>query len=324
MSIKVLSIGAEVALCASAEIAKRQLAESLAAGVPVWVDLEAPAADEVAILSDVFRFHPLAIEDCLHGLQRPKLDEYPGYMFAVVHAVSAETTAGTFHPTEFDLFISKDYIVTFHSQRTPSLDHLYKDYCQSAAWRDRSTGFLLQAIMGTLVDDYFPVIDDMEDRLEGIEHRIFHRPDRELLSLSFKLRRSIFMVRKSLSPEREVLNGLLRRDFVFMRPEDRAYFMDVYDRILRLFDFADNLHELLSNAMESYLSSISNRLNEIMKVLTVISTIVMPLTLIAGIYGMNFVYMPEIHWRYGYPFALLSMVVVTVIMLVYFRKKGWF
>jgi len=275
------------------------------------------------MLSDVFHFHPLAIEDCLHGLQRPKLDEYPGYMFVVIHAVSRDTTGGVFHPTEFDLFVSKDYIVTFHSQTMTSLDHLYKDYCQSAVWEDRSTGFLLQAILGTLVDDYFPVIENMEDRLQGIEHRIFQSPDQALLALSFRLRRSIFMVRKSLSPEREVLNGLLRRDFAFMKPEDRAYFMDVYDRILRLFDFADNLHELLSNAMESYLSSISNRLNEIMKVLTVITTIIMPLTLIAGVYGMNFVYMPEIRWLYGYPVALLSMVVVTIIMLIYFRRKDW-
>jgi magnesium transporter len=324
MSIRVLCRGTVPAVCEGAEAAKRQISESLATGVPIWVDMEAPESDEVAILSDVFHFHPLAIQDCLDGLQRPKLDEYPGYLFAIVHAVSGETTGGVFRPAEFDLFISRDYVVTFHSQRASSLDHLYKDYCQSAAWRDRSTGFLVQAIMGTLVDDYFPVIDNMEDRLEGIEHRIFQKPDRDLLALSFKLRRSIFMVRKSLSPEREVLNGLLRRDFAFMRPEDRAYFMDVYDRILRLFDFADNLHELLSNAMESYLSSISNRLNETMKVLTVISTIVMPLTLIAGIYGMNFAYMPEIHWRYGYPVALLSMVVVTVIMLIYFRRKGWF
>ncbi len=316
--------GADPAVCHNPQEATRVISRCLAAGIPVWADFELPSQEEVALLSDLFHFHPLAIEDCLSGLQRPKVDEYPDYLFLVVHAVSKETTGGIFHPSGFSVFVSRQYVISLHSEELPSLAQLNRDYCESAVWQHRSTGFLLQAILGTLVDGYFPVIDDMEDELEGIEHRIFQGPDQDLLALSFRLRRSIFLVRKSLSPEREVLNGLLRREYAFMVPEDRAYFMDVYDRILRLFDFADNLHELLSNAMESYLSSISNRLNEVMKVLTVISTIFLPLTLIAGIYGMNFRFMPELSWRYGYPTVLTSMVAVTAIMLAYFRKKGWF
>ena len=323
MSVKVLGRGADAAVCESPEAARRKIADCVSTGVPVWVDLEAPVPDEVSLLNDVFHFHPLAIDDCLHGLQRPKIDEYPGYLFLVIHAVSGESKSGIFHPAEFCIFISREYVVTFHSQRVESLDHLYKDYCEGGVWQDRSTGFLLQAILRVLVDDLFPVIDSMEDQLEGIERRIFEKPDQALLSLSFRLRRSIFMLRKSMSPEREVLNGLLRREYPFMTPDDRAYFMDVYDHILRLFDYADNLHELLSNAMESYLSSVSNHLNEIMKVLTVFTTIMMPLTVITGIYGMNFAFMPELRSPYGYPVILLSMAVVTGIMLAYFRRKGW-
>lgn len=323
MSVKVLYRGAAPVVCESAEVAKQGIQDALSRGIPIWVDFESPSADEALILSDLFHFHPLAIEDCLHGLQRPKLDEYPGYLFLVVHTAGKEPKSGVFRPSEFDIFVAKEFVVTFHSQRLDSLDHLFKDYCQAEVWRDRSTGFLLQAILRLLVDDFFPIIDRMEDQLEGVEHRIFQRPDQALLSLSFRLRRSIFAVRKSMSPEREVLNGLLRRDYPFITPDDRAYFMDVYDHILRLFDYADNLHELLSNAMESYLSTVSNRLNEIMKVLTVFSTIMMPLTVITGIYGMNFRYMPELGWPYGYPAVLFTMVIVTVVMLRYFRKKGW-
>lgn len=324
MTVKVLYRGADPSICHSPASAARRISQSLTDGIPVWVDLESPGPGEVALLTDIFHFHPLAIEDCLSGLQRPKIDEYPGYLFLVIHAVGMETANGFFHPSECSLFISKQFVVSYHAEEMRSLDRLRDEYCRTAAWKDRSTGFLLQAILGTLVDDYFPVIDDMGDELDGIERRIFEKPDQELLALSFRLRRSIFLVRKSLSPERDVLIGLLRRECPFMVPEDKAYFMDVYDRILRMFDFADNMHELLSNAMESYLSSISNRLNEVMKVLTIISTIMMPLTLIAGIYGMNFKFMPEINWRYGYPTVLASMAVVTGIMLAYFRRKGWF
>ena len=324
MSVKVLYRGADPSICHSVASAQRMITRSLSAGVPVWVDFESPTGEEVSLLTDVFHFHPLAIEDCLSGLQRPKIDEYPGHLFLVVHKVSVETANGIYRPAEFDVFIAREFIVTFHTEETRSLDRLREEYCRAAVWKDRSTGFLLQAVLGTLIDDYFPVIDDMGDELDGIERRVFQEPSQELLTLTFRLRRSIFLVRKSLSPERDVLLGLLRRECPFMSPEDRAYFMDVYDRILRLFDFADSMHELLSNAMESYLSSTSNRLNEVMKVLTIISTIMMPLTLIAGIYGMNFRFMPEIDWRYGYPVALSAMAVVTGIMLAYFRRKGWF
>ncbi|MGE5580537.1 MAG: magnesium/cobalt transporter CorA [Bacillota bacterium] len=324
MAVKVLYRGADPSICHNLGSAQRRIAQCLSAGIPVWVDMEAPNGEEVSLLADVFHFHPLAIEDCLSGLQRPKIDEYPGHLFLVVHSVSVETESGLYRPAEFNIFIAREFIVTFHAEENRSLNRLREEYCKTAVWKDRSTGFLLQAVLGTLLDDFFPVIDDMGDELDSIERRIFVKPDQDLLALSFRLRRSIFLVRKSLSPERDVLIGLLRRECPFMAPEDRAYFMDVYDRILRLFDFAENMHELLSNAMDSYLSSISNRTNEVMKVLTIITTIMMPLTLIAGIYGMNFRYMPEIGWRYGYPMALGSMALVTGIMLRYFRKKGWF
>ncbi|MBE3519165.1 MAG: magnesium/cobalt transporter CorA [Firmicutes bacterium] len=356
--------------------AKKRILDALSAGRPFWLDLEAPTDEEVEILREVFRFHPLAIEDCLYRLQRPKVDEYPGYLFIVLHSVSSEVRGqtaagdgpgrvggarvaggsgerrptagpgavsvrgkdtgrrlanrweagpGLFVPLETDVFVSEKFLVTFHWDRIPSLEQIYADLlaCHSAPGSLRSTGYLLQRIMRVLVDDFFPVLDRVEDHLEDIERRIFQRPSQELLAQAFSLRRTIIRIRKSLSPEREVLNALLRRDQPFMTGDDRAYFLDVYDHILRLFDHVDNLHDLLSNALDAYLSSMSNRLNEIMKVLTMISTIMMPLSLVAGIYGMNFAYMPELHWKFGYPFALLIMAVITGVMVWYFKRKGW-
>lgn len=323
MPVKVLYKGADYTACQEGYAIKERITEALNSGIHVWVDFESPRPDEVTVLSDVFRFHPLTIEDCLHGLQRPKVDEYPGYLFMVLHAPKDTERGGCFSPSEFDIYVSEKCIVTYHADKRPGLENLYRDYCEGRCWNERSTGYILQQVMRVVLDEYFPVIDGLEGRLDAIERHVFQRPDRGLLASAFRLRRSIYAMRKSLSPQREVLNVLLRRDYPFMAPEDRAYFMDVYDHVLRLIDFSENLHELLSNAMESYLSSTSNRLNEIMKVLTIISTIMMPLSLIAGIYGMNFVHMPELRWRFGYPLVLLLMLCVTGAMLAYFHRKKW-
>ncbi|NPV80678.1 MAG: magnesium/cobalt transporter CorA [Firmicutes bacterium] len=341
---------------------KARIAESLAKQEFLWVDLETPAPDEVELLSSVFNFHPLAIEDCLHRLQRPKVDEYPGYLFLVLHAVGPDARghgqqrqqergkqqeygkqqdrgnqrergnrerqapgAGgrLFRVAEFDIFVGANFIVTFHWDKLEFVAKLHEEYRASQQLMEKGIGFLLQQILGRLVDEYFPLLDRIEDRLEAIENRIFLSPSQELLSEAFVLRRGILRVRKSLSPQREVLSAILRRDQPFMRPVDRAYFMDVYDHVLRLFDLVDNHHDLLSAALDAYLSSISNRMNEIMKVLTIITTIMMPLSVIAGIYGMNFEYMPELRLRYGYPAALGLMALVSAGMIWFFRRKKW-
>lgn len=340
---------------------KAQIAESFAKQEFLWVDLEAPAPGEVELLSNVFGFHPLAIEDCLHRLQRPKVDEYPGYLFLVLHAVGPDARSRgqqrpqeqrnrdqdisdhdrsdhdrgrrnrehkrsdgrLFRVAEFDIFVGASFIVTFHWDQLEFVGKLYEEYRASQQLMEKGIGFLLQRILGSLVDEYFPLLDRIEGRLETIENRVFLSPGQDLLSEAFALRRGILRVRKSLSPQREVLSAILRRDQPFMRPSDRAYFMDVYDHVLRLFDLVDNHHDLLSAALDAYLSSISNRMNEIMKVLTVITTIMMPLSVIAGIYGMNFQYMPELRLRYGYPAVLGLMGLVSAGMIWFFRRKKW-
>ena len=299
------------------------ISEILESGSFLWVDLEGPTDEEVDLLRTVFKFHPLAIEDCLHRLQRPKLDEYPGYLFFVLHAVGRAQQDRKYRVREFDVFVGANYIVTFHWDALTFVEDTFKDYRSSADLIQKGIGFLLYRLLRGLIDEYFPALDRLEERLEAIEHRVFVAPNQRLLSEAFELRRSILRVRKSLSPQREVLGLILRRDQPFMREGDQLYFMDAYDHILRLFDLVDNYHDLLSGTLDAYLSSISNRMNEIMKVLTIITTIMMPLSVIAGIYGMNFEYMPELKMRWGYPAVLGLMGVVTGGMIWYFRWKKW-
>lgn len=288
----------------------------------IWVDLDRPSDEEAQILGDGFHFHPLAIEDCLHELQRPKLDNYDGYFFAVMHAVVLAEKRMQLKVGELDMFVSQRYIVTFHKDELQSVATTMDVYRKNPALFEKGTDFVLYNLLDALVDEYFPLLDDIDGRLNRIEERIFKRPDQSVLNDLFKLRRGITRIRRMISPQRDIVNLMLRHDFGYMSDESRAYFMDVYDHLMRLFDMADLYHDMISTSMDAYLSSVSNSMNNIMKVLTVITTIIMPLTVITGIYGMNFD-MPELRWRYGYPWALGLMAASVIIMITYIRRKHW-
>lgn len=290
----------------------------------LWLDLEGPGQQEVLLLREVFRFHPLAIEDCLHGLQRPKLDDYVDYLFLVLHAVSERSPEGRFNVAQIDAFIAPTYLVTVHAEPFSFVEETFQQCGQKRELLGKGTGFLLYQLLRRLVDAYFPVLDDVEERLATMEQNVFLEPERRLVAEIFALRRRILRVRKTLAPQRDALALLLQRAETFLRAEDRAYFLDIYDHVLRLVETTDNYRDLAAAGLEAYLTATSNRLNEIMKVLTVITTIMMPLSVIAGIYGMNFEYMPELRSPYGYPVVLAVMAATAAGMLWYFRRKGWF
>jgi len=289
----------------------------------LWVDLDRPTEDEFNILDDVFRFHPLAIEDCLHGRQPPKIDNYDGYFFAVMHAVASHDRRAQVKPAELDMFVSRRYVVTFHRAQLKFVETTIDVYHKNHDLFKRGTDFLVYSLMDALVDEYFPLLDDVDGQLSRLETRIFKHPDQSVLNDLFKLRRGITRIRRIIAPQRDIVNLMLRHDFEYMGEESRVYFMDVYDHLMRLFDMADLYHDMIATSMDAYLSSVSNNMNNVMKVLTVITTILMPLTVISGIYGMNFVYMPELKWRYGYYFALGLMAASSVAMIVYIKRKHW-
>lgn len=285
-----------------------------------WLDIASPDNEEISVLRDCFNFHPLTIEDCLYKLQRPKIEEYEGYYFIVLHALSGSMKK---EPMEFNIYVSHNYLVTFHWKPLSFIDNLKEHFIKNPVIFQKGVDFLLHSICDALVDEYFPLLDDLEERLSIIEDSIFNRPDRNLPSRIFDVKQEILRVRKILSAQREVFNLMLRHDFPYIRDETRLFFIDVYDHLLRLFDTVDLYSERISGALESYLTIVSNMTNEIMKVLTIFTAIMMPLTLIAGIYGMNFKYMPELNWRWGYPFALMLMGMTALYLVWFFKRKKW-
>ncbi len=293
---------------------KQELEEVVGEGKFFWLDLVAPSPAEVELLGEAFKFHTLSLEDCLRGSQRPKLEEYPHYLFLVLHTAEGQ---------ELNLFLGRSYLVTFHQKEIPFLAVLFRTYAEEARLRSRGTGFLLYQILRQLVDAYFPLFDSFEERLEEIEQKVFLAPQQKWLQAAFALRSELLRTRRRLAPQREVLGALLRRPWEYFGEEDHFYLADVHDHVLRLLELADNHHELIAALLEVYLTNISNRMTEIMKVLSIITTIMMPLSVIAGIYGMNFVYMPELRSPYGYPAVLGAMVLISIGMLIFFRRKGW-
>lgn len=288
-----------------------------------WVDLDAPTPEETEVLSSFFHFHPLAIEDCLHVLQRPKMDYYEDFQFLVLHAIDEKTL----DTVEVDLFIGDACLVSFHQRRLDELDeawssmlnraHDYKVWVHgpySAAYR----------VIDSLVDHYFPCVYEIEDELDELESKGSSESVEQLMNQVFDLRSRLLKLRRTIVPMRDLMYRILNSQHVQGDKEPRAYYADIYDHLLKLSEMIEADREMTADLRDSYISLNSNRMNGIMKTLTVITTIFMPLTLIAGIYGMNFVNMPELHWKYGY-FAIIGlMAALGGWMILWFGRRGWF
>ncbi|HKP74030.1 MAG TPA: magnesium/cobalt transporter CorA [Longimicrobiaceae bacterium] len=289
----------------------------------VWIDVACPREPEAEFLRDRLRFHPLAVEDCIRGRQRPKLDRYPGYFFFVIYAATINPQRERMALHEVHLFLGRRYIVTVHDHRVPEFGEVLDRWQADPASFD-TVGVLGHAILDTIVDHYFPVIDHFSDRVEEMEARIFEGA-REHVGLEHLLnvRREMTLFRKVLGPQRDVISTLLRRDLPFLSSELALYFQDVHDHMMRVVEEIDTLRDLLTGAMEAQLSVTSNQLNITMRVMAAWSIILMAMALIAGIYGMNFHIMPELAWRFGYEWALGLMVVLGAVLLLYFKKRHW-
>ncbi|SNX53201.1 magnesium/cobalt transporter CorA [Thermoanaerobacterium sp. RBIITD] len=289
----------------------------------IWVDIEKPSDDEISILSDVFHFHPLAIEDTIIKQQRSKVDNYKNYYFIIFNAFKGRDINKRFIYSEIYIFLAYNYIVTIHWENLDIIDNVFKRTEESTVIFKRGIDFILHDLFDAVVDDYLPLTDKLGERIDIIEEVILKDPKKEIQSEILNLKRNMLKLRRILSPQREVINILLRHDFDIIKEDNRLYFMDVYDHLLRIFDLIDTYQDLLAGTLDLYMSQISNRMNEVMKVLTIITTVMMPLTLITGIYGMNFKYMPELNWNYGYYAALFVMGLIVLIEIIIFKVKKW-
>ena len=288
----------------------------------VWLDIEEPTEERMEVLRREFDFHPLAIEDCLHAHQRPKIERYDDYFFLVAYGISLED--GKLLPHEMGVFVGHNYLVTVRKPPVFDLTQVVRRWDANAALCAEGGGFLLYILLDEIVDHYFDVLDAYEDRTEDVEDRVFEATgDSDTQTHIFGLKKDLLEFRRAVSPMREVLDVLQGQNVDVVTTRLAPYYRDVYDHVLRATDFVDTMRDILSSALDANLSVISNRLNEVMKQLTSWAAIILVPTLIAGIYGMNFVHMPELRWRYGYPYALGVMALSMGILYRMFKKRKW-
>lgn len=289
----------------------------------VWADVTDPTGEDFLNLAEEFGFHALSIEDCQRTHQRPKVEEYPGYYFIVLYEAELVGENDHLELRELNIFLGKNYLVTVHTRPVRALQTAARLWHE---WTDRAehgSGLLAYLLIDAIVDDYFPLLDILSERMDDLEDKIFGEFQSKSIEDIFRTKKQLLHLRRSITPLRDVFNTLLRREQPIFAREIHFYFQDVYDHIIRVADSIDTLRDLLGSTMDAYLSMSGNRMNQVMKRLTSVSTILMSVTLIAGIYGMNFNYMPELGWRYGYVFALASMVVVGLGLYLYLRKIKW-
>ncbi len=295
--------------------------------VTLWLDLESPSEQESAVLGEVFHFHPLAIEDALQDYGHPKIDTFDDHVFMIVHGIDftklnleKSMNIGTL---ELDIFIGDRFMVTHHGDpAVRSIRELHKDVCEPGH-RPWVSVRLLHRLLDRLVDNFLPVMDQVGAKLEVLEDQIIHNPVPDLLEKVLEAKKSIQKIRRMTAHQRLILESLARGHLELIPRESLAFFRDIYDHFVRVADLAEAYREGAQSAVEAYLSMSANKTNEIMKVLTQISTIMLPLTFIAGIYGMNFDIMPELRWVYGYPFAVGLMIATAAALLVWFRRRHW-
>jgi magnesium transporter len=305
----------------------------------IWLDVTAPTDKDAAFLRDEFKFHPLAIEDAVRAHERPKVDAYgpldangnqgatsegqPGYYFVVFYAASYDAASDCIGIRAVNLFIGLNYLVTVHADEIPEIGEVMALWSAAGSPLNHQVGALVHALLDALVDNYFPLMDQVADRVEDLEDTIFAHFSNESIQTIFSLKKDLLNLRRVVAPERDVLNVLLRRQLSIFKPDEIAYLQDVYDHIVRVTDNVDTYRDLLSSALDSYLSLQSNNLNQVMKLLTMASIVLMTNALIAGIYGMNFHNIPELAWPFGYFWALSLMGLCTVVLVLYFRRKNW-
>jgi magnesium transporter len=291
-------------------------------GAVVWVDLAAPTPDENRILSDVFHFHPLSVEDAQSALQFPKIEAYPGYLYAVLHGIDVESEQ-RFATRDVDFFLGPNYLVTVHDGRSRSIAKLRAVCGEHARILSEGPVALMHRIVDIMVDNYRPAIDAVEQRIEELEADAFLGEERMIRDV-IGLRRDLAFMRRVLTPQRDVIARLARREFPQIGDEMAFRFRDVYDHVVRMTDESILFQDRLTGVLEVNLATVSNRLNQIMKVLTVMSTIFLPLTVLTGMWGMN-IGLP--HFPGGdaaqFWWLLALMVAVSVTMVGLFRRLDW-
>ncbi len=290
-----------------------------------WINIDGLHQVEILEkLGECYGFHPLVLEDILNTDQRPKIEDYGEYLYIVLKMLDQSNQSKEILTEQISLILGPSFVISFQEREGDVFDPI-RERIRTGKGRIRKMGadYLTYSLLDSIVDDYFIVMEKLGEKIEFLEEELVKRPIPETLQTIHHLKREMIFFRKSVWPLREVIGSLERGELPLVKETTRIYLRDVYDHTIQVIDTIETFRDMVSGMLDIYLSSVSNRLNSVMKVLTIIATIFMPLTFIAGIYGMNFKHMPELEWKWGYPMVWLVVIGIGVFMLIYFKKKRW-
>jgi magnesium transporter len=290
----------------------------------MWVDLSQPTDEESYILTHDFNFHPLVIEDVLSEMSRAKVDDFDDYLFVVFLVASGRPGGREEMPFKaVGIFLTTNTVITVHFEPLRAIDSLFRRLHRDERFISRGADFFFHTVLDHLADTYFDTLRVIESETDKIEDDVFEDPGPEIVKRIFTIRRDVLQVKRTIAPLKEVVGQFERAKFSLVRDKTAIYFSDIHDHLARFSDEADEHRDALNSSLEVYYSTVSTRTNEIMKFLTIFTAIMLPPTFIVGLYGMNFKYMPEVDWRYGYLFAWAIMLLIVVGLLLFFRKRKW-
>jgi magnesium transporter len=293
----------------------------------VWIDLVIDDPEDTHVLDQVFQFHPLAVEDVRNDRLDPaKIDDHGAYIFIVVQALTGYEPDEEISVMEVDFFLGSNYVVSCHRVTCAALNTIVTRPQRVQQLMGKSAAWLLHGLLDGIVDDFLPIVDELDETIDQLENEVLERPDPRVLQRILVAKRNSLRLRRATTPQRDIMNRLSRNEFPALISADLSmYFRDVFDHLVRIEYLIEALRDLSDAALQTYLSVVSNRLNEVMRVLTAVATIILPLTLISGIYGMNFDdnQFPTFESDWGFPFVTISMIVIAVVMLAYFKYRRW-
>jgi len=308
------------------DLSKKQIKDAYESGEGLlWVDVEETIEEDGSFLEHDLHFHHLTVENCISPLiHSPKIDDFGDYVFITAHGINHEAESEIVETAELALFLGPNFVVSNHNTPLYCVEAVRQMVEDDGRPMRRGADFLAHALVDILIDNVIPTIDKMSDFAEEIEEEVIHNPHQALLEAIMKLKRSTLRIRRAIAPQRDILNRLSRGDYPMVKEEARIFYRDIYDHLIRIEDLNQAIRERADNALTTYLSSVANRQNEVMKVLSVVAAIFLPLTLVAGIYGMNFDYMPElrVHWAYFAVLGFMGAVIAGVVW--WFWAKRWF
>lgn len=291
----------------------------------IWLDMLDIDDNDIDFLMSTFNLHPLTVEDFIMPNARPKIEKFKDYIFMTTFALvsNGANSEARSKAEELDCVLGNNYLVTFHSGPLNSIATCKDRIRKQSPMIRNGADMLLYSILDACVDSYFPVVQKFDDSVDVITDELFKEPNQSTLKKIYYLKNEIIYLKRTVGPQIDVISSIVRGDFELISPANVIYFRNIYDNLVRVNDLISASRDVITGAMEAYTSLLSNRLNEVMKTLTIIATIMMPLTLVASIYGMNFKHMPELNSKFGYPAVITIMVTITVSMLLYFKRRKW-